>query len=207
MWINLHVAKTSYSHIQNIVQSYSKHRTVLYKNNNGNYVEQRFSWGTAGNSLFCTEHESPLKCLEETATTPPLKAAYYNPHTHAHQNLKTHKSIIPSPLPHQEMSWSPRQFCLSGFRSKIPHAFLMSTWTLNIASIITSLISTELVYFLTYLFTPWSRVLLEKLTGFSASQEIPRRFITAIKSAPPPVPILSHIDPVHTPHPTSWRSS
>jgi hypothetical protein len=27
---------------------------------------------------------------------------------------------------------------------------------------------------LTYLLTPWSRVLLEKLTGFAASQEIPR---------------------------------
>jgi len=26
----------------------------------------------------------------------------------------------------------------------------------------------------TYLFTPWSRVLLEKLTGSAASQEIPR---------------------------------
>jgi hypothetical protein len=29
-------------------------------------------------------------------------------------------------------------------------------------------------YLLTYLLTPWSRVLLEKLTGFAASQEIPR---------------------------------
>jgi len=27
---------------------------------------------------------------------------------------------------------------------------------------------------ITYLLTPWSRVLLEKLTGFAASQEIPR---------------------------------
>ena len=30
------------------------------------------------------------------------------------------------------------------------------------------------LYLLTYLLTPWSRVLLEKLTGFSANQEIPR---------------------------------
>ena len=41
---------------------------------------------------------------------------------------------------------------------------------------------------LTYLLTPRSRVLLEKLTGFAANQEIPRiygtrRFITAFKSA------------------------
>jgi hypothetical protein len=30
----------------------------------------------------------------------------------------------------------------------------------------------------TYLLTPWSRVLLEKLTGFAASQEIPRIYGT-----------------------------
>jgi hypothetical protein len=41
---------------------------------------------------------------------------------------------------------------------------------------------------LTYLLTPWSRVLLEKLTGFAASQEIPqiygtRKFITVLTSA------------------------
>jgi hypothetical protein len=40
----------------------------------------------------------------------------------------------------------------------------------------------------TYLLTPWSRVLLEKLTGFAASQEIPpifgtRRFLTVTTSA------------------------
>ena len=40
----------------------------------------------------------------------------------------------------------------------------------------------------TYLLTPWSRVLLEKLTGSAASQEIPRifgtrRFITVPTSA------------------------
>jgi hypothetical protein len=40
----------------------------------------------------------------------------------------------------------------------------------------------------TYLLTPWSRVLLEKLTGFAASQEIPRiygtrKFITVPTNA------------------------
>jgi len=29
-------------------------------------------------------------------------------------------------------------------------------------------------FYYTYLLTPWGRVLLEKLTGFAASQEIPR---------------------------------
>jgi hypothetical protein len=42
-------------------------------------------------------------------------------------------------------------------------------------------------YLFTYLLTPWSRVLLEKLTGFAASQEIPRiyrtpKFITVLTS-------------------------
>jgi len=41
---------------------------------------------------------------------------------------------------------------------------------------------------LTYLLTPWSRVLLEKLTGSASSQEIPRtfgtrRFLTVLTSA------------------------
>ena len=45
-----------------------------------------------------------------------------------------------------------------------------------------------LTYLLTYLLTPWSRVLLEKLTSSAASQEIPRifgtpRFITVLTSA------------------------
>jgi hypothetical protein len=45
----------------------------------------------------------------------------------------------------------------------------------------------KLTYLLTYLLTPWSRVLLEKLTGFAASQEIPRiygirKFITIFTS-------------------------
>ena len=43
-------------------------------------------------------------------------------------------------------------------------------------------------YILTYLLTPWSRVLLEKLIGFAANQEIPAfygtpKFITVLTSA------------------------
>ena len=56
---------------------------------------------------------------------------------------------------------------------------------------------------LTYLLTPWSRVLLEKLTGLQLVKKFPafygtRRFITAITKWPSPVPILSQLNPVHT---------
>ena len=67
-------------------------------------------------------------------------------------------------------------------------------------------------YILTYLLTPWSRVLLEKLTNnFAASQEIPRiygnrKFLTVPTSARHPS--LSRANSIQSPRapPTSWRS-
>jgi uncharacterized membrane protein YecN with MAPEG domain len=62
-----------------------------------------------------------------------------------------------------------------------------------------------------YLLTPWSRVLLQKLTRFAASQEIPhiygtRNFITVLTSARHLS--LSSVRPIQSPQPspTSWRS-
>ena len=64
---------------------------------------------------------------------------------------------------------------------------------------------------LTYLLTPWCRVLLEKLTGLQLVKKFPafygtRRFITAFRIFRHPS--LSWASPIQTtcPQPTSWRS-
>ena len=64
---------------------------------------------------------------------------------------------------------------------------------------------------LTYLLTPWSRVLLEKLTGSAATQEIPcifgtRRFITVLTSARHLSLSWTNSIQSSKPPPTSWRS-
>ena len=68
-----------------------------------------------------------------------------------------------------------------------------------------------LTYILTYLLTPWCRVLLEKLTGLQLVKKFPafhgtRRFITALTGVHHLS--LSWASPIQSiyPHPTSWRS-
>ena len=67
------------------------------------------------------------------------------------------------------------------------------------------------VQFLTYLLTPWSRVLLEKLTTLQLVKKFPafygtQRFITALRSARHMS--LSWASSIQSilPHPTSWRT-
>ena len=69
----------------------------------------------------------------------------------------------------------------------------------------------SLYYLLTYLLTPWCRVLLGKLTGLQLVKKFPtfygtRRFITALTSVRHLS--LSWASPIQStqPHPTSWRS-
>ena len=67
------------------------------------------------------------------------------------------------------------------------------------------------MHLLTYLLTPWSRVLLEKLTGLQLVKKFPafygtRRFITAVTSACHLSLSWSNSIQSIPPHPTSWRS-
>ena len=73
------------------------------------------------------------------------------------------------------------------------------------------IVQVKFTYLLTYLLTPWSRVLLQRLTGSRLVKKFPafyetRNFIAAFKSAS--YVFLSWASSIQSipPHPTSWRS-
>ena len=84
-----------------------------------------------------------------------------------------------------------------------------STWKLNPDKKIRQR-NNSLTYLFTYLLTPWSRVLLQKLTGFQLVKKFPalygtRTFITAVTSARHlSLSWASSIQSI-PPHPTFWR--
>ena len=80
---------------------------------------------------------------------------------------------------------------------------VISNFTWLMASKLSTFIHCQSFKSYCYLLTPWSRVHLEKLTGFAANQEIPHilwnpkvRYHT--RKCLPPVPVLSQLHPVHT---------
>jgi hypothetical protein len=164
-------------------------------------MEQSPSWGA---NWFAASQEIPRVLLNpkvphHTHKRPPRIPILSQPNpvlTPTSHFLQIHPNIILPSMPGSpQRSLSPRLPHQNPVHtSPFPHTCYMlrpsqsSRWWVH----------------LTYLLTPWSRVLLEKLTGFAASQEIPRALWNPkvphrTHKRPPPIPILSQPNSVLTP--------
>jgi len=91
------------------------------------------------------------------------------------------------------------------FENEIPGHYFLNSY------LVSCLLTYLLTYLLSYLLTPWSRFLLEKLTGLKLVKKFPtfyvtRRFITAFTTARHLSLSWANLIQSLPPHPTFWRS-